>query len=290
MKIAVIGGDLRQLVMARELADDGFEVAIYGFDNCTSPCKNAVKCMYCADALRQAQIIILPVPYSKDNCKINCPYTKNELRVEELFEQLDNRNVVFAGLTNRVIEELAGKKKITVIDYMKSEELNILNAVPTAEGAIELAMGRMLTTLHGSKALVAGFGRIGKLLCRKLLSLGVEVTVAVRSSTAAAWVDTLGYGLVKCENIANVISDFDVVFNTVPSEIFTRNILKNVKEDVVIIDLASNPGGVDMQYAEDKGINALHALSLPGKTAPITSGRIIKKCICDIMKKRGIVE
>lgn len=246
--------------------------------------------MYYTDALRQAQIIILPVPYSKDNCKINCPYTKNELRVEELFDCLDHHTLVFAGLANNVLRELAGTKKITVIDYMESEELNILNAVPTAEGAIELAMGRMLTTLHGSKALVAGYGRIGKLLCPRLTALGVDVTVAVRSSEAAAWAGTLGCKTVHTESLADVIFDFDVVFNTVPCVIFDRNVLKKAKDDVVIIDLASNPGGVDMQYAEDKGINALHALSLPGKTAPITSGKIIKKCICDIMRKRGIVE
>ena len=35
-------------------------------------------------------------------------------------------------------------------------------------------------TLHGSRCLIIGYGRIGRLLADRLLSLGAEVTVSAR--------------------------------------------------------------------------------------------------------------
>ncbi len=290
MKLAVIGGDLRQLTLARLLASDGYEVALYGFDNCSTPCGDAVKCMYHTDALKKASVVILPVPYSKDKCKINAPFTKNELRIDELFESFDGSVTVFAGLADQALAERAKEKKINLIDYMKSEELNILNAVPCAEGAIELSLSAMLTTLHSSSALVIGYGRIGKVLSRMLDGMGAYVTVAARSSEAATWISVCGYEHIEIEETEKNIHRYDVIYNTVPHRIITPAMLKCVKEGVVIIDLASEPGGIDTEYAKSLGINAIHALSLPGKTAPVTSGKMIKECICRMMKKRGITE
>ena len=39
---------------------------------------------------------------------------------------------------------------------------HIPNAVPTAEGAIEIAIAETPFTIHGSKSLVLGYGKIGK--------------------------------------------------------------------------------------------------------------------------------
>ncbi len=289
IKIAVIGGDLRQLVVARELARDGFEVALYGFDSTVYDCGDAVKCFRMSDALNESGIIILPVPFSTDNCRINSPLTKKEIRLEELFSQLDGKQLIFAGLCNTVLEEYAGNKGALLIDYMKCEELNVLNAVPTAEGAIEVALREMPKTLHSCKILITGYGRIGKLLASMLRGMGNDVTVSARSSEAIAWIRAMGYKYIHIDSLKHNVCDYDVIFNTVPYMLFSPSVLKEAQKGTLIVDLASKPGGVDADYAEKCGVNVVWALSLPGKCSPVTAGEIIKETIFDIMKKRGVI-
>ncbi len=289
LKIAIVGGDLRQLVAARELAGDGYEVALFGFDNLIYDCGDAVRCLRLGDALNEAGVVILPVPFSSDNCRINSPLTKNEIRLDELFSNLDGKQLIFAGLSNSVLEEYVSKKGAVLIDYMKCEELNILNAVPTAEGAIEVALREMPKTLHSSKILITGFGRIAKLLASMLCGMGNDVTVCARSSEAIAWIRAMGYKHFPISELKSNIFRYDLVFNTVPEMIFSPPVLREAKKHLVIVDLASRPGGVDVDYAQKCDVNAIQALSLPGKCSPVTAGEIIKETVCDIMRKRGVI-
>jgi len=64
------------------------------------------------------------------------------------------------------------------------------------------------------------------------------------------------------------------------------NRLQKLKSETVIIDLASNPGGVDFTAAKNLGRNVIWALSLPGKYAPVTSGKILAKSIKIIMGEK----
>ena len=48
---------------------------------------------------------------------------------------------------------------------------------------------------------------------------------------------------------------------------------------VLLLDLASAPGGFDHDWAKQHGYHVIWALSLPGKTAPVTAGRIISDSI-----------
>ena len=47
-------------------------------------------------------------------------------------------------------------------DLLKDDELTILNAIPTVEGAIKIAIDEREETIHESNVLVCGYGRIGK--------------------------------------------------------------------------------------------------------------------------------
>ena len=66
--------------------------------------------------------------------------------------------------------------------WRRSPEIAILNSVPTAEGAIQVAMENTEITIHNSRCLVMGFGRCGTTLARSLLALGARVTVCSRSA------------------------------------------------------------------------------------------------------------
>ncbi len=159
------------------------------------------------------------------------------------------------------------------------------NAVPTAEGAIKIAIEETPFSLHGSKCLVLGYGRVGKILARMLQGIGANVWVEARKYADLAMIEGHGYEPLSLNEVKNYIDEFDVIFNTVPSLILDETMLRGVRSDTLIIDLASKPGGVDFNAAKLTGIRVIWALSLPGKISPVTSGMIIKDTIMNIINE-----
>ena len=170
------------------------------------------------------------------------------------------------------------------------EKINshIPNAVPTAEGAIEIAIAETPFTIHGSKSLVLGYGKIGKILSKDLYALGAQTYVEARKYADLAMIEGHGYEPLPLDNLKDHIHEFDIIFNTIPSLILNDEILTKVKKDALIIDLASKPGGIDFDAAKSYGLKVIWALSLPGKIAPVSSGAIIKDTIMNIIKELGV--
>lgn len=289
IKIAVIGGDIRMIFCARALAERGCEVGFCGFDSGGADCGDAVRCRTVKDAVKGAAVVILPVPYSFDGCRINAPFSSAEIRVDDVLDAVNPTQLVLAGVCPPGFIEKAEETGLSVIDYMKDEELTVKNAIPTAEGALETAMRELPVTVHGTKTLVLGYGRVGKAVSAAFSSLHSEVTVCARHADALAWAYMNGHKTADMKDICRAVRDKDIIINTVPSLIVDNNVLSFVKKDVLMIDLASVPGGVDFEAAAHYGLKAVHALSLPGKTAPVTAGENIADAVCSIMRKKGVI-
>lgn len=192
---------------------------------------------------------------------------------------------MIAGNINKEILKNAESEDVKVIDLLKREELAVLNTISTAEGAIQIAMEETSRTIHGSNVLVMGFGRIGKILAKMLNGIGAKVYCEARKNEDFAWIKAYGYNLVPLKNLKNEISKFDIIINTIPSMILTREYLERVNKEALIIDVASMPGGVDNIVAKELGIRTILALSLPGKVAPITSAEFIKDTFYNILEE-----
>lgn len=197
--------------------------------------------------------------------------------MEEILAVLRPGTRIFGGR----LHDTAGKMRqagLEPIDYMTLEPVAVANAVPTAEGAIQIAMEQMPSTLQNSQCLVIGWGRIGKLLAGKLKALGAKVTVSVRRAEDAAMVQALGMQSDLTGVYANGLP-YALIVNTVPAMVLGQKALERTVPDVCIIDLASAPGGVDFPAAERLKRTAVLALGLPGKVAPKTAGCILKDAI-----------
>lgn len=160
-------------------------------------------------------------------------------------------------------------------------------ALPTAEGALQLAMESTDRTLHGSRCLIIGYGRIGRLLADRLLALGAEVTVSARKYGDLAWIEARGCRSVRIGALAGHLDRFDLIFNTAPALILDEARLRETREDCVIIDLASAPGGVDLEAARRLARQAIPAPGLPGKVAPRTAAAAIRDSVYHILEERG---
>lgn len=163
----------------------------------------------------------------------------------------------------------------------------IVNALPTAEGAIALAIEATDRTIHGSRCLVTGCGRIGRLLAQRLQALGAQVTVSARRYGDLAWASVWGYACLHTGQLSGHLEGFDMIFNTVPALLFDASLLRQLREDCFLLDLASAPGGVDLEAAGRLRRRVRNAPGLPGKTAPRTAAAAIRDSIYHILEERG---
>lgn len=278
----IIGGDKRQLFLAKSISDSCYDVLLGGFDRLES--HGSLSLCNVKKAISESDALIFPLPSIRTDGSLNTPFSNENILLDGDDIEIILKKPVFTTMKSRILKAYPRLSDGEIFDYGARDDFAILNALPTTEGAIECAMREYEGTISGSKCLVAGFGRIGKILAHKLVLLGANVTVSARKPSDLAYVKALGYNALNTENLRTV-KRFDIAFNTIPKLIFDRELLMNTDTNTLIIDLASLPGGVDFDTAEKLGIYAVRALSLPGKCAPKTAGEIIKTTVFDIIKE-----
>lgn len=285
-KFLVLGGDLRSIKLAEMLAEDENKVYSYGQEKSEEIVENNYieKCRNLNLAIEKSEFIVAPVPFTSDGVNINCSFSEEKIPIEELLKNNKTKTFFAGSINNENLKKLK-EKYLDVIDIMKREELAVLNTISTAEGTIEIIIANTNKIIHGSKVLILGFGRIGKVLARKLAGLSAKVTCAARKDEDLAWIRAYGHMETNINTIGENLSDFDVIINTVPHLVLTEERIKYVRDDCLLVDLASNPGGIDKKAAKNKNLKLIWALALPGKVAPVTTAEFIKDTVYNILKE-----
>ena len=276
MNILIFGGDLRQIAAAKYFRDAGHDVKIFAVERSTLE-KYGAGDMF-SDIAVPADITVFPLPTSSDGETINCPLSNETFDFYETFRSLKAGSRVFVGMSNSFEKNFFSELKLNVTDYFESDEIQIENAVPTAEGAIELFLRNEPITLMDSRVVVIGYGRIGAALSKRLRLLGADVTVSARSEKDLALAHTDGVRGIHLQKFLKEPGRPDCIFNTVPARIFDRSFAEKIC-DALFIDLASKPFGVTEDAVAAMGEKYIRGSSLPGKTAPVTAGRIIARSI-----------
>ena len=286
INILALGGDARAIYMCEQLAQR------YSVTVCRLPVRpegtSAVSKP--EDMPSKADALILPmltgVRHTADGSFLPCGL--EVISLERLLPVLRDGAPVLGGLADSETVSLFESAGHPFEDYFKRRELTVRNCIPTAEGALMIAMQEQAETVFGSSVLVIGFGNVGKASARLFAAAGAEVSCAVRRADAAAEAESAGYAPLMMPELAESISRFDTVINTVPALVLDEPLLEAMKPKALIIDLASLPGGVDKAAAEALGVRLVHALALPGKVAPVTAGRYIADTVTNILTERGV--
>ncbi len=276
----IVGGDLRHVKLAEMLENDGNTVHTLALEQMR---KSAVQM---SDAAR-AHCVVLPLPVIKGGV-LHTPLSDELFTVEEIFAELRPGQVVCGGLVAEGLFAEAERRSLRLFDYYEREECKVANAVPTAEGAIQVALENMDITLHGSRSLVIGFGRVGKLVASRLQAMGSRVTVSARKCEDWAWAEAYGYMTEDTGRLREWMGGFDLVVNTVPHLILDHAHLTRLQPGAFVIDLASLPGGTDFTAARELGIRAVSLPGIPGKTAPVTAAKAIRDALYHILHEVGV--
>lgn len=276
--IVFLGGDKRQLFAANAFAQMGYTVYIVGFDKLESLGNLIITDIY--TGIINSDIVVFPVTGIQERI-IPCYFSDLELSLTDELLLLLKDKIVFSG-KSQTIKNIS--KEIKIYDYLNREEFAVANALATAEGAVQVAMEEYEGLISNSKCLVTGYGRIGRILSSMLNSLNAKVTVSTGKPDHFEYIIASGNRPIKTNDIKG-LNNYDIVFNTIPALIINKKVLENSSPDVLIIDLASLPGGVDFEAAEKLNISTVHALSLPGRCSPKAAGEIITKTILNMLKE-----
>jgi dipicolinate synthase subunit A len=286
-KFTIIGGDLRSVKLANALQAEGNRVYIYGFNKAGFKL-GMEESKDLELAIDASDVIIGPIPCSNDGETINAPFHSEKIYINEVFKTMNKNQLFMAGKISEKIAHLSEVFNVYYIDLLEREEMSILNAIPTAEGAIQVAMEEIPITLHNSNSLVLGFGRIGKILAKMLHGIGANVFVEARKYSDIASIKSYSYKPVFLNELKSEIGKMDIIFNTIPNVILDVELLSCLNKECLLIDLASKPGGVDFEKAKLLGIKTIWALSLPGKVAPVTAASFIKDTVYNILEELGV--
>ncbi len=279
--LSVIGGDSRQLFAAQYLGNSGYDVTLFGCEHGNIP--EGAQLADNIDNAMCADIILLPLPVTKNGKAINTPLSSCVITLKDVADRLTDRHSVFLGMGQpNLIRQLQAKAGF-ICDYFKIEEFTYKNALLTAEGILSIILDRLPVTVFGLNAAVIGYGRIGGFISDMLKGLGADVTVFARNSLQRTKASAKGLTALHTNEIKNTVGNFSCIINTVPSRIIDEDAISAVGNGAILIEAASAPYGINAEACSRHSKTLIKAFSLPGKTAPKSAGIIIGETVRTVL-------
>lgn len=271
----IIGGDMRQVWLAKSLAQKGKRICHYGL--CTPLSEpNARPAASLTEAISSSPVLITPIPFSK---------IINLISFLELSKAIPSEHVVFGGCIPDSFLELISLKKVSVFDFMTFPDFAFWNAKATAEAAIANAILLSPKTLFESNCLILGYGKCAKALSYLLSLSSCKLTVSARNPSQLAQASLIASETLPLNSLSHYdLSSFDFIFNTIPAPILDSTHLNQISPSALLLDLASAPGGFELEKAKALGRNAYVLPCLPGKYSPLSSAQKMLTFIFEQLK------
>ena len=265
--VLFIGGDARQLYCAEKLLNEGYEISVFGFDNCSFVNSLFMNFKVLKIAIILADAVVLPTPFLY-NDYLYLPFSDEKISATEVLKHIDSSKTVFGSAFGSDIKKEFEEKNIDYFDFLEDETLAVLNAELTAQGAVNIICNSLKSSITDKKILVLGFGRISKNLIRILSAFRAKVTVGARKKSDLTWAKISGAQAKEIKHLN--YADFDIVINTVPAPILNNSLIEENKS-VLFLDLAPT--------IANSAHNYICAKALPGKFAPETAGDYLAQIV-----------
>ncbi len=231
MIVCVLGNDSRQKEVANIFKSENYKV--YQESDCVK--NNSL--------ISSADALVLPLPFSRDGEHISSSF----FSLDQLLTLIKKDCLVFAGMCKGNFEN--------EYDYNTDEEFLYQNAFYTAEGAVSIAISRTDFSLSEASVLIIGNGRIGKCLAKLIKNFGAKITISARKEKDFLYIKNHSNFAIHT-NFATDLSEYDIIFNTVPKDALLHKAKQSIRPDALIIDLASKGSGLyrDKNYVDAKGL------------------------------------
>ena len=241
MKINIVSNDTRYMLV------------------CKSLCQKGIKAQICSpDAVDDCDFLLLSVRKELDF-----------LELKQALSRINKETVVLCGNDERISKLFNGK----IIDYSENRDFVEKNAYLTAEATVSFLHTVMGKCISGQEVFVAGYGRIGSALSKILTSLGASVYAFARREKYKTQMECDGVIPAPIDKCVSC----DVIINTVPSIIFSSELISKIPTATIIIELASAPYGFESMDRVVLGAG------LPGKILPRSGAEVIFDTIYNIL-------
>ena len=270
--VAVIGGDTRMLEHMRLARLAGAKVQHYGSVPAAEEAAGQPAASSLVEAVKGARIISCPIPGVGSDDALYAKFTDEKLRMtHEVLKGAAPGAMLFTCWSTPRMDEWVKETPVKIIAYGDDDALAILHAVPTAEGAIRVAIENTDDTLLGMNVLCVGLGRVGISVAQAFEGMKARVTLAARNPAQLARAWAMNATPVELSDLKNQIGKFGLIVSSSSGRVLDRNLISLTRPDVVIIDLCSPPGSVDFEAAKALGRKVIWARGQAGR-APRQAG------------------
>jgi dipicolinate synthase subunit A len=286
MKILFLGGDKRQLEIIKSLYKKGNEIHLVGYNNIELP-----GCMIRKNVnnlkMIEYNVVIFPISGVKRDLSVVTDFDDAKITLpSDLLINTRDDVIILTGVMTDELRAMLNMTPRRAVILMDDNDIKKENSIPTVEGIIGDLVYNTDYTINGSYILVLGYGNVGKLLVSKLQCLDANVTVGVINKEDF---DSLkehnipGFYTNNAEVMKSVIKDNEIIINTVPNILLSKEYLELVRKESYILDISSYPHGVDFKAANELHLKNKLFLSIPSVVAPKTAGLILTKKIDSIL-------
>jgi dipicolinate synthase subunit A len=272
LTIGMLGGDRREQEIARLAALAGAAVRAHGFPWPELGIAGVTHLDEPAAVLKGARFALFPIPGISPNGALFAPAAgKPIIPTRDMLSGMAAHAHIILGWADQNLKTHAGALGIAIHEYEWDRSLMLRRAPAITEGVIKLAIENTAITIHDANVCVVGHGTIGAVLARTLVALGAHVHVAARNPEQRAAAYVAGATPHTLAELPALAPRLDMVFSTVPARVVGKDVLERLPPSALVVDLAAPPGGIDLEAAKRRGLNAIWGRGL-GSRAPVTVG------------------
>ncbi len=271
-RLLIFGSDQRMELAGLILKKQGHSVCFAGEDGWKS-------------FASKADAVLLPYPWSVRDGMI--PGGAGE-KARDALTGLCPGAVVIAGRGMEELTEWLKAKQLKLRCYEEDPVFLQCNADISAEAAVSELMKRSGRMLDEQNILLMGYGLFAKAIAWRLRVLGARVWVAARRERQRQEATRDGFRAVDTQCLAPVLAGMDAVLNTIPSILIGEAELKQLAENVLLLELASPPYGIDLAAAVALERNVTVLPGLPAAYAPLSAARALADAAERLLKEETV--
>jgi dipicolinate synthase subunit A len=270
-RVAVLGGDGREVHVAQRLASDGHDAVRYGQAATASDGVRVAASV--ADAVRGTEWLVLPSPGLNGDL-IYAPDAPEPIVVDAaLLEQTAAREGgVIMGRSTPKLDEIASRMSIQIFQLKDDPGLATRLSTGVAEGVMRLLIELTRRILREYRFLVIGYGVTGAVIVDYLVGAHCTPQVAARRPRSLERARQCGASPVPYDDRIEAMGAADIIINTAPSTDAIPPEAFALLRDRMVVDIASPPGGLDHEAARNAGLQVHWPRGLAGGRAPLTAG------------------
>ena len=264
--VLIIGGDSRLRTVYNVLKSKGIDCEYENSDG-----KAALK------KASDYRYLALPVPAVAGDGSIFSDNRAFKLSTDSLGSALSQNHIVFGGAFGKELSAILDERNAVYIDFCKNEDFLSFNAFLTSQGTLCLLTSLTSRLLTGEKALITGFGRVSKALALTLKGISMKVCICARSESQLSLARAMGFDAIPLCELKKKIGEYPYIFNTVPENIFSDDVLAAFDPRTLYIELASAPYGIKKELFDSERF--IPAPALPGRYVSQSAGEKIAELI-----------